>query len=227
MKRIFVPTRSYEDWRLLLAQPDLHWKVGYSAMTLARAWEDAADGGFPPEVRSALSTAPSLGELRPLLVMPEYQVPLPGGERASQTDVLVIARSDAGLAVVAVEGKVDETFGPTLAEQSKDASTGANERIRFVWGCLGLTGVMPPGIRYQLIHRSASAVLTAREFFAQTAVVLVHSFSEIDRRWSDFQAFAKLFGKAPAIGQVVHAGRCGEVDLFIGWCKGEQRFRQA
>jgi hypothetical protein len=48
MKRILIPTDSFEDWRGFLARPDLHWKVGYSAMTVARAWEAAQ--GFPPEV---------------------------------------------------------------------------------------------------------------------------------------------------------------------------------
>jgi hypothetical protein len=44
--------------------------------------------------------------------------------------------------------------------------------------------------------------------------------------WTTSKAFTGLFGKAPGIGQVVHAGRCGEVDLFLGWCKGEQRFKE-
>ena len=67
-----------------------------------------------------------------------------------------------------------------------------------------MSGATPSGIRYQLIHRTASAVLTAREYFAPTAVMLVHSFSEDDRWWADFKAFAALFGKTPEIGEVVH-----------------------
>jgi hypothetical protein len=45
--------------------------------------------------------------LEPLLIVPEYRIPLPGGKRASQTDVLVLARGATGLVTIAVEGKVD------------------------------------------------------------------------------------------------------------------------
>jgi hypothetical protein len=77
-----VPTQVPDDWRGLLAQPDLHWKAGYSAMTLANAWETA--DGLPREVRAALDTAPELRDLEPLLIIPEYKVALPGGRRESR-----------------------------------------------------------------------------------------------------------------------------------------------
>ena len=35
-KRIFVPTRSLEDWRLLLGDPEKHWVAGRSAMSMAQ-----------------------------------------------------------------------------------------------------------------------------------------------------------------------------------------------
>lgn len=80
-KRIYIPSQSFEDWKRLLAQPDLHWKAGYSAMTLAWSWEAAQ--GFPPEVVVALATAndPPLQDLSMLIAIPELQVALPGGER--------------------------------------------------------------------------------------------------------------------------------------------------
>ena len=80
-------------------------------------------------------------------------------------------------------------------------------------------------IRYQLLHRTTSAVLAARQFFAQAAVMLVHSFSPTDRWFEDFVAFARLFKASPRIGELVHAGQCGQTQLFLGWCKGDQRFR--
>jgi Domain of unknown function (DUF6946) len=82
-------------------------------MMLARCWE-AADG-FPPEVEAILRSAgqTDMVGLEPLLIVPEYRIPLPGGSRASQTDVFVLARSATGLVTIAVEGKVDEAFGPT------------------------------------------------------------------------------------------------------------------
>jgi hypothetical protein len=35
MSKIFIPANKPEDWKSLLAEPDKHWKTGYSAKTLA------------------------------------------------------------------------------------------------------------------------------------------------------------------------------------------------
>lgn len=219
---ILVPTQSPEDWRRLLAKPDLHWKVGFSAMTLARSWESAA--GWPPEVGAMFDASPEFRGIEPLLIIPEYKVPLPGGRRDSQTDVFVLARHAVGLVAVAVEGKVDEPFGPTVAERRADYSAGVEERLASILECLGLSDV-PGSIRYQLLHRTASAVLAARQYFGGNAVMLVHSFSPTDRWFEDFAAFAGLFHITPRIGDVVTVGRCGDVHLSLGWCKGDQGFR--
>jgi hypothetical protein len=40
-----------------------------------------------------------------LFSIPAYRVPLPGGRRASQTDLFALARANDGLAAIAVEGK--------------------------------------------------------------------------------------------------------------------------
>lgn len=220
---ILVPTQSSEDWRRLLAKPDLHWKEGYSAMTLARSWEAAR--GLPSEVQRTFEESQGFRGLEPLLIIPEYRVPLPGGRRESQTDVFVLARRAKGLVAIAVEGKVDEAFGPTVAERRADSSAGVAERLAAVAECLGLSDV-PGTVRYQLVHRTASAVLAARQYCADTAVMLVHSFSPTDRWFEDYLAFAALFGVTPRIGELVSVGRCGDVSLSIGWCKGDQRFRQ-
>jgi hypothetical protein len=56
--------------------------------------------------------------------------------------------------------------------------------------------------------------------------MLVHSFSPSDRWFDDFSAFAALSGPAPRMGELAPVATCGSVRLFIGWCKGDQRFRQ-
>jgi hypothetical protein len=123
---LLVPTQSHEDWRRLLARPDRHWKAGFYAMTLARSWEAA--GGFPPEVREMfrLSGEPQLNAIEPLLVIPEYQIPLPGGKRASQTDVFLLARPSGGLVTIAVEGKVDEPFWPPRSQSGSPTNRRAS-----------------------------------------------------------------------------------------------------
>lgn len=226
MAQILIPTRSIEDWKHLLAKPDLHWKAGYSAMTLARAWEAARAQGFPAEVETILRSAdqPAWNALRLLLAIPEYQVPLPGGQRPSQTDLLALARSQTGLVVIAVEGKVDESLGPTVGEKRREESAGVAERLGFLLKTLALPGC-PDEVRYQLLHRTASAVLVAKDFAAEAAVMLVHSFSPSGKWFADFAAFAALFGQTPAPGQLVPLGVRGGIPLWIGWCAGDQQFR--
>jgi len=114
MSRIFIPSRGSGDWQSLLADPEKHWATGYSARTLAHCWENAK--GFPQEIHKVLSQNPILASAEPLLIFPEWKVPLPGGSSASQNDIWLLAKSAAGLISIAVEGKVKEPFGPTLGE---------------------------------------------------------------------------------------------------------------
>jgi hypothetical protein len=104
MPRILSFTSGPNDWQTLLADPVKHWKAGYSARTLAHCWE-AADG-FPSEIAQALSqtTDALLANLMPLLAVPEFKVPLPGGARASQNDPFVLARSSSGPVSIMVRG---------------------------------------------------------------------------------------------------------------------------
>jgi len=226
LKRIVIPTRSAEDWKQLLGNPDLHWKPGRSAMTLARSWEDAHPE-VPAEVSLALESAgdASLTGLSLLLAIPEYKVKLPGGVRPSQTDVLALMRGDDGLVAVAVEGKVDEAFGRTVGEKRAEHSSGVDERLVWLLDRIGFTAV-PETIRYQLLHRTVSAIEAASEFNAAAAVMLVQSFSPTDKWFADFEAFADLFGVRVEIGSIALVGKRSGVPLFIGWCKGDQRFRE-
>lgn len=224
--RIFVPTTSVEDWKRLLAKPDLHWKVGYSAMTLARAWESAPPNRLPPEVDALLETSGREGwdALRLLAAIPEYQVPLPGGERPSQTDLLALTRSPDGLVVIAVEGKVDESLGPTVGEKRAEKSAGVHERLRYLLDTLELDSCTDE-VRYQLLHRTVSALLIARDFAAESAVMLVHSFSLTGKWFDDFAVFGSLCGQQVERSRLAFLGERSGIRLYVGWCTGDQRFR--
>jgi hypothetical protein len=110
MKRIFVRAKTPLDWKNSLEKPDLHWKTGRSAKTLAHCWEAASEDetGFPPEVAWLFADCgiPAFRGLEALLVLVEYLVPLPGGETPSHNDVFVLAKGERGLVTIAVEGKV-------------------------------------------------------------------------------------------------------------------------
>ena len=207
---ILRPTAGPDDWKAFLAKPDLHWKPGRSAMEAAHAWEAVA--GMPPEVAAVFPGA----EL--LLAIPEYQVPLPGGDSASQNDVFALLRDPAGLIVCMVEAKRDETFGPTLGEWLAGASNGKLERLVAITAMLGLPpSGLDPRLRYQLFHRAASALLTARRFHATRAVLLVQSFSPQHRWFDDFARFLDLFGVAPAQGVLQPIPVPAEVSFACVW----------
>jgi len=132
MSKVFIPSKSPRDWKGLLAEPDKQWKTGYSAKALAYCWEEAK--GFPKSVQKVFSQAsyPLFKGMIPLLVLPEYQVPLPGGARPSQNDIFVLAHSNEGLVTITVEGKVNEPFGPTVSEWLKNSSPGKQLRLKFL-----------------------------------------------------------------------------------------------
>lgn len=139
----------------------------------------------------------------------------------------VLARNDAGLVSIAVEGKVDEPFGPTLGEWLADASAGKRARLAGLGTLLSLATEPPPGTRYQLLHRTASALIEAQRFHASAAVLLVHSFSPSGMWYADYAAFAALLGVDSAPGAVVDTSERGGVRLFLGWVRGDQRFLEA
>lgn len=224
MSRILAFTSGPQDWQALLADPVKHWRSGYSARTLAHCWE--ASDGFPAEVGApfAQSAEPLLADLTPLLAIPEFKVPLPGGQRASQNDLFVVARSVAGPVTIMVEGKVSESFGPTLEEWRREASVGKEERLRFLLRSLGLGMAPADTIRYQLLHRAASAIITGEQYRAAAAVLLVHSFSEARAGWPDYQAFTRLFGVDAAVGTIQRLGVASSIPLFGVWVVGNPSF---
>ncbi len=226
MARILTFTSGPDDWQKLLADPNKHWKTGYSARTLAYCWEAAAEKGFPPEVAQALQQTDevSLLDLIPILAIPEFKVPLPGGARPSQNDLFVLARGAKGPVSIMVEGKVSESFGPTLGEWRVEASQGKEERLRFLLRALGLMEEPTGSIRYQLLHRAASAVITGEQFRAAAGVMLVHSFSKERFGWPEYQEFAKLFGVDAKEGVVQRLGRDSMVPLFGVWVLGGCKF---
>lgn len=221
---IYVPTQGATDWKQFLAEPEKQWKDGFSAKELAQSWEAAAD--FPVSVARVLRTAdePDLREMKTLLAIPEYKVHLTGGSRPSQNDLFVLARTETGLAVIMVEGKVSESFGPTLNDWLVDASHGKLKRLDFLKQTLGLNQEVPGTIRYQLLHRTASAVLTAREFHAKYALMLVHSFSKEMAGFEDYAAFLQLYN-VKAVAEKLQRVMGGEVPVSCGWVK-ETLFEQ-
>lgn len=221
MSKILIPSSGPDDWKQFLAQPDLHWAMGYSARTLAHSWESAS--GLPSEIETQMSSAFGHGTL--LFAIPEHKTPLPGGRRESQSDVFALVRHSEGLATYTIEGKVDEPFGPTVEEWLVDASPGKIERLRHLCDLLSIEEC-PGDVHYQLLHRTASAIIEAERFDARYAGMIVHSFSPVGRWREAFDRFVSLMGGQPETGQPsLHELPNGK-SLMLAWAAGSQAFRQ-
>ena len=215
MTKFYQSTNGVESWRKLLAEPEKQWKTGYSARSLAYCWEEAQ--GFPKSVQKVFKKCPYdiFHTIEFLIGIPEHQVSLPGGSTASQNDIFVLAKSGKKLISIAVEGKVSEPFGPTVAEKKKDPSPGVMKRLDFLCDLLGITGKEIDSIRYQLLHRTASALLEADRFCSKHALMLVHSFSQEHQWFEDYAAFAALYGQNPEPDSTVYAGEIHGKNLYF------------
>nr|WP_262271835.1 hypothetical protein [Microvirga sp. HBU65207] len=176
-----------------MAEPDRQWRPEYSAWAVAHAWEAA--GGLPPEIVGLVRETPFFAGASPelLCAFPEYTVDLPGGRRPSQNDVFALLRVGPNTAGMAVEGKVEESFGPTLGEWLDGASDGKRQRLSYLRDLLGLhLEPLPSTLRYQLLHRTASAIIEASRFKTDAAIMVVQSFSDKATSKDDFLQFVDL-----------------------------------
>jgi hypothetical protein len=224
MNRIYIPTNSADDWRKYLAEQGKQWRQGYSARELAKCWERA--NGFPEEIRSLFSGSEEhvLNKLELLLAIPQYQVDLPGKGRPSQSDLFVLARAkDGQMVTMIVEGKVGEPFGDTLETWLKGASKSKKERLAFLCEVLGLQTTPPLNIRYQLLYRTASAIIEAGRFNAKYAIMMVHSFSPKHQWFSDYQDFLGLFGMTGRVNELVELPNPHGMHVYAGWVVGQKK----
>ena len=234
MSKFFVKgkaTTGPEDWKAVVGKGK--WKTGYSAKALAYCWEEA--GGFPPDVKQVFSGCAFsvLQEPELLIAFPEHKVPLPGGGKSkrgsSENDIFVLAKSQGRLITVAVEGKVDEDFDKPVKSWIRNISnrSGKPERLQFLKERLEIADRNVDRIRYQLLHRTASPLILAEQFNSRHAVMLVHSFSQDDNHFKDYQNFLDLLnadGEISIPKSVSYAGEKNGINLYLAWVRGEERF---
>jgi hypothetical protein len=124
--------------------------------------------------------------------------------------------------VLAIEGKVDEELGPTIEAKARE---GAADRLLYLHQLLELSPSATSVLRYQLLHRTAAAVLVGQEFSAVAAAMIVHSFSPTRMWYSDFEAFVIALNGCAEGGGLINVGKRGGIQLYVGWAQGEQQFR--
>ncbi len=212
---------SIDDWRGLAGEDK--WVPGRSAYELAHAWQPA--GGLPTKIRDALEQERHQ-HLTGLAVDPclvEKPVFLDTNRAPSMTDVMAYGENAAGQRVIlAVEGKADEVFALRVCswvrgdrpevELSLPPRASRKRRLTFLARHLGLDIGTESRLRYQLLHRTVSAVLEAQLHGAAAAIVLVHAFGpESPENWNDFSDFIHELGGAALVkGQVSGPYAIGE-----------------
>lgn len=211
-----APIRTPEEIIPFLGGGEKHWRKGRSAYELAHSWMKA--DGIPTAVSAVLETQGALA--KPILVEGHFEreTKLPGRGKASQTDLLALCRSRGQAFTLGVEGKVDETFGPLVSEWDNGTP---NRRLRLD-GLVGLLGGDPRGIaglRYQLLHRTAAALIEASHFQVNQAVMLVQSFDPGHAWFDDFRAFSDWLGiPCSRPGYLSGPKPANGSNLYIGWC---------
>jgi len=223
--RLLVPTAGPSDWRRLLADPNKQWRKGRSAFELAVAWEASRKTlrGIPESVAAVLDTHPQFNGATLLLGIPEHQVQFDGGGHASQSDLWALLKTPIGLVSMCVEAKAGEGFGQTVASWMADAKPTSGKLARFhqLKSILGITSEFPFTIRYQLLHRTASAILEANSSGASAALLLIQSFSHDPESLAAYRALCELLGCSQRDSGLIDGPRLGAIQLYLGWADCE------
>jgi hypothetical protein len=222
MGKFFVPSHGAISWKEMLADPEKHWKKGYSAYELAHCWENASNLPSCVEKIFKQSQLPLFNNVEVLYGFPEYKVPLPGGNASSANDLYVLTKSNNELLTIMVEGKVSEPFGETVESWLGDnPSDGKRKRLEYLLNLLGLNKQSVLNKRYQLLHRTASALLEASNVNAKNTLMLVHTFSETGKWFEDYADFVKLFNLSPKRDEIAGPVSINGIKLYFGWVTGE------
>lgn len=215
-KNILIPTTNAESWKIFLAS-QTHWKTDYSAKSAAESWERVK--GLPKEIKTAFNKHDNFKDSEMLLAIPEFKVPLPGGSRPSQNDLLVVTSNENGLTVITVEAKVDEGFDKTISEWKKNLSVGKENRLKYLLSTINFQSKEVDNLRYQLFHRLASSVIMAKKFHANNALMIIQSFQENDDKnhFKDYQEFISTYNVEPLKECIQKITSVGEIDVYALW----------
>lgn len=217
MNRIFIPSLGPADWRRLLSAPGVQWKPGKSALEMAVSWESARSSprGIPHHLIQVLDRYSETQNAELLFAFPEHQVDFDGGGHPSQNDLWALMSIDSQLCSVAIEAKAGESFGPFIREWLQKVTERSTklERLLDLQDILGLAGVDVNHLRYQLLHRAASAIKEAVRFKAHKALLLIQSFAgpQDEASFKAFKEFSNLMGANAAVNTIVSAS-CHRAD---------------
>ncbi len=227
MNRLSTATHGIASWQERLANPNLHWKHGASAMETAISWELAANGkpgvrtvsGLPAPIER-LFEGNGYGEPKLLTAVAEHKVDLAGGNTPSQCDVWAIVKTSVGLLSLTIEAKANEKFDEILEQWLRSGTSERSQENRDRrWE--DIRSHLPPSnsysqVRYQLLHRCAAAVKEARRCGFAHAAFIVQAFDTPDERFQDYVVFCNALNILAARGSMATTS-VNSIDLSIGW----------
>ena len=200
-----------------LARRELHWREGHSAHALATTW--FRGNGLPRAVCALFASHDIFRDAELVDAILERKTNLRDGVVGqSQTDLLGILGVGLGLAILAVEGKVEESFGPYVSEWM-DNTPARTRRLGVMTSLFGVSGHDVSTLRYQLFHRAASAIYEAQRYRASMAMLMVHSFSDKQSGWNDFAAFTLAISltRDAKPNEILGPVRVGDINLYAAW----------
>ena len=214
--RVAIPLLKAEDVIPHLGRPS-HWKEGRSAKSLADCWFNA--DGLPKSVQVVLASAGPFRTAELIDAWLERKTDLGDGCGApSQTDLLALLGCGDKTAVLAVEAKVDETFGPFVAEWLADGSLRKIKRLAKLCERLGLRVEAVQKLRYQLLHRFAATLIEAKRFRAPMAILTVQSFCPNRSGFDDFANVCGALGlPLDGVSRLAGPKKFDGISLWTGW----------
>lgn len=222
---LFIATRGIADWQSRLGNPERHWRQGYSAKETALSWEAANQQSSKnlPEPIARLFRSSPWGEPELLLAVAEHKVPLGGKGADAQCDVWALVHTVAGTVSVAVEAKANEPFGngnESLADwlnAGKSVNSPANRRRRAI----AILENLPPAtegaydiVPYQLLQRTAAAVIEAKRFRLRHAALIVQGFNCPKESIDAYGELCTACGIREAYS-FMHITRIGDIELGL------------
>ncbi len=232
MFKFYSEIQSPEDWRAQLANPKKNWAKGKSAYELAFTWL-SADGNLPVSVSKLLDSCEAFKNLIVDKAIVEKKVKLDEYGRPSQTDLMLYGHNKNGRIVITIEGKESESFDLPVSEWLKSKREGSNKKPRLDKLKVSLkldkfNDEKVGKIGYQLLHRTASALLEAKDYGAKYAVMLIHSFLDNDRKdhFEDYSYFLGLMGMEDSLvkrNKIVGPVILNDINLYFGWLRDKKR----
>ncbi len=216
IRRLHAPLYRPEDVIPHLGAPH-HWKEGRSAKSLIDMWWNA--NALPPSITRILDQAPEWRNAELIDAFVERCTDLEDGRPShSQSALLTLVGLENGLGIIGIEAKVDEGFDVTVKDWLSKVSDGKRTRLAKLCALFGLSAEDVLHLRYQLFHRTASAIYEARRYRARHAAMIVQSWSREAAGFNDFTSFFKALGlRELRIGAISDPILVADVELRTAW----------